>query len=74
MFHSDNYISFLRDIRPDNISNYGNAMHAFNVGEDCPVFDGLYEFCKISSGGSLGSFFVETNVDIKCVFSSGIKA
>jgi histone deacetylase 1/2 len=54
MFHSDNYISFLRDIRPDNISNYGNAMHSFNVGEDCPVFDGLYEFCKISSGGSLG--------------------
>ncbi|KAI6182789.1 hypothetical protein M3Y97_00418900 [Aphelenchoides bicaudatus] len=55
MFHSDNYISFLRDIRPDNISNYGNAMHAFNVGEDCPVFDGLYEFCKISSGGSLAA-------------------
>ena len=31
-----------------------------NVGEDCPVFDGLYEFCTISSGGSIGklsSFF-----------------
>jgi histone deacetylase 1/2 len=30
-------------------------MHDFNVGEDCPVFDGLYEFCKISSGGSLAA-------------------
>jgi len=25
-----------------------------NVGEDCPVFDGLYEFCQISAGGSIG--------------------
>ena len=25
----------------------------FNVGEDCPVFDGLYEFCQLSTGGSV---------------------
>lgn len=25
-----------------------------NVGEDCPVFDGLYQFCQISAGGSIG--------------------
>lgn len=25
-----------------------------NVGEDCPVFDGLFEFCQISAGGSVG--------------------
>lgn len=25
-----------------------------NVGEDCPVFDGMYEFCQLSAGGSLG--------------------
>ena len=25
-----------------------------NVGEDCPVFDGLYEFCQLSCGGSIG--------------------
>uniref|UniRef100_T1J0A1 Histone deacetylase n=1 Tax=Strigamia maritima TaxID=126957 RepID=T1J0A1_STRMM len=24
-----------------------------NVGEDCPVFDGLYEFCQLSTGGSV---------------------
>ncbi|KAF1572161.1 UNVERIFIED_CONTAM: Histone deacetylase 1, partial [Eudyptes robustus] len=54
-FHSDDYINFLKDIRPDNISNFGNAMQNFNVGEDCPVFDGLYEFCCISSGGSLAA-------------------
>merc|ERR1712045_901666 len=26
-----------------------------NVGEDCPVFDGLYEFCQLSCGGSVAS-------------------
>lgn len=25
-----------------------------NVGEDCPVFDGLFEFCQLSTGGSIG--------------------
>jgi histone deacetylase 3 len=26
----------------------------FNVGDDCPVFDGMYDFCKLYTGGSLG--------------------
>jgi histone deacetylase 1/2 len=25
-----------------------------NVGDDCPVFDGLFDFCAISAGGSMG--------------------
>ncbi|XP_035249824.1 histone deacetylase 1-like isoform X2 [Anguilla anguilla] len=28
-------------------------MQRFNVGEDCPVFDGLFEFCQLSTGGSV---------------------
>lgn len=28
-----------------------------NVGDDCPVFDGLFEFCSISAGGSMGTLF-----------------
>jgi histone deacetylase 1/2 len=27
---------------------------AVNVGDDCPVFDGLFEYCSISAGGSMG--------------------
>jgi hypothetical protein len=27
-----------------------------NVGEDCPVFDGMYEFCQLSTGGSVGKY------------------
>ncbi|KAJ1164181.1 hypothetical protein NDU88_004626 [Pleurodeles waltl] len=40
-YHSDGYIKFLRSIRPDNMSQYSKQMRRFNVGEDCPVFDGL---------------------------------
>ena len=34
---------------------YNKQMQRFNVGEDCPVFDGLYEFCQLSAGGSVAS-------------------
>ena len=27
-----------------------------NVGEDCPVFDGLFDFCQIYTSGSVGTF------------------
>uniref|UniRef100_A0A1I8HLF6 Histone deacetylase n=1 Tax=Macrostomum lignano TaxID=282301 RepID=A0A1I8HLF6_9PLAT len=52
-FHSDDYIKFLRSIRPDNMHEFNKQMQRFNVGEDCPVFDGLYEFCQLSTGGSI---------------------
>ncbi|XP_024233621.1 histone deacetylase 2 isoform X2 [Oncorhynchus tshawytscha] len=51
-YHSDDYIQFLQSIRPDNMSEYSKQMQRFNVGEDCPVFDGLFEFCQLSTGGS----------------------
>lgn len=52
-FHSDEYVSFLRDVSPDATDATQPDMTRFNVGEDCPVFDGLYEFCQLSAGGSL---------------------
>ena len=47
-FHSDDYIKFLRSIRPDNMTEYSKLLQRFNVGEDCPVFDGeLFDFVLI---------------------------
>jgi len=34
--------------------NETHLCFAVNVGEDCPVFDGLFEFCQLSSSGSMG--------------------
>jgi histone deacetylase 1/2 len=54
-FHSDDYVDFLSTITPDNMLSYVNQLQMFNVGEDCPVFDGMYEYCRISAGGSIGN-------------------
>ncbi|CAI4230897.1 unnamed protein product [Auanema sp. JU1783] len=54
-YHSDEYMLFLKNIRPDNINDYAKEMQRFNVGEDCPVFDGVFEFCQLSCGGSLAA-------------------
>uniref|UniRef100_A0A8C5K240 Histone deacetylase 1 n=1 Tax=Jaculus jaculus TaxID=51337 RepID=A0A8C5K240_JACJA len=54
-YHSDDYIKFLHSIRPDNTSEYSRQIQRFSVGEDCPVFDGLFEFCQLSTGGSVAS-------------------
>ena len=52
-FHTDEYIKFLQNIRPDNMSQHSKPMQRFNVGEDCPVFDGMFEFFQLSTGGSI---------------------
>ena len=53
-FHSDDYVNFLKSITPDNMSEYSRQLQRFNVGEDCPVFDGLFEFCRLYTSGSIG--------------------
>mmetsp|Transcript_29480 Transcript_29480/g.43077 ORF Transcript_29480/g.43077 Transcript_29480/m.43077 type:complete len:174 (+) Transcript_29480:50-571(+) len=53
-FHSDDYINFLKVITPDNMQDYVRQLQRFNVGEDCPVFDGLFEFCQLYTSGSIG--------------------
>ena len=53
-FHSDEYIDFLRRVSPENMGEFQKYQHKFNVGEDCPVFDGIFEYCALSAGGSLG--------------------
>lgn len=52
-FHTDDYIDFLQKVTPDNMDSYMREQGKYNVGDDCPVFDGLFEFCGISAGGSM---------------------
>ncbi|CAG0914952.1 unnamed protein product [Notodromas monacha] len=52
-FHSEDYIDFLRYVSPSLQGlNYKQLTH-FNVGEDCPVFEGLFDFCSMYTGASL---------------------
>jgi len=53
-FHSEEYIDFLQKVTPHNVHHFSDQSLAhFNVGEDCPVFDGLYDFCSMYTGASL---------------------
>ena len=54
-FHSEEYISFLSKIAPDNWKQYAVASKRYNVGptQDCPAFEGLYEFNQLLCGGSI---------------------
>jgi histone deacetylase 1/2 len=52
-FHTDEYIEFLHKVTPDNMDGFTKEQSKYNVGDDCPVFDGLFEFCGISAGGTM---------------------
>ncbi|XP_058589542.1 histone deacetylase 3 isoform X2 [Neofelis nebulosa] len=52
-FHSEDYIDFLQRVSPTNMQGFTKSLNAFNVGDDCPVFPGLFEFCSRYTGASL---------------------
>ncbi|KAK2158305.1 hypothetical protein LSH36_173g05060 [Paralvinella palmiformis] len=73
-FHSDEYIDFLQRVTPQNIQNYTKLLSLFNVGDDCPVFDGLFDFCSMYTGASLESAVKLNNdhCDIAINWSGGL--
>ena len=52
-FHSEDYVSFLSKITPDKQHQYVAEMQRFNLGEDCPIFDHMLDFCRRYTGGSV---------------------
>ncbi|SPO22326.1 histone deacetylase [Ustilago trichophora] len=54
-FHTDEYVDFLHRVTPESVHELTNEGTRYLIGEDCPAFDGLYEFCSISAGGSIAA-------------------
>ncbi|MCQ2816974.1 MAG: histone deacetylase [archaeon] len=52
-FHSDEYINFLMSVNSENMNDMSEQLLYYSIGEDCPIFEGLGEFCTISGTGSL---------------------
>jgi len=52
-FHSEEYVEFLQRVTPQNIQGFSKSLSSYNVGDDCPVFDGLFDFCSMYTGASL---------------------
>ncbi|KAL8141985.1 hypothetical protein V2J09_015017 [Rumex salicifolius] len=64
-FHSEDYVDFLSSVSPEILASsnslsvsdhtHSRYLKRFNVGDDCPVFPGLFPFCQASAGGSIGA-------------------
>ncbi|KAH9699929.1 Histone deacetylase [Citrus sinensis] len=52
-FHSADYVEFLHRITPDTQHLFRQELTKYNLGEDCPVFENLFEFCQIYAGGTI---------------------
>eukprot|EP00466_Bigelowiella_natans_P007278 jgi/Bigna1/57963/fgenesh1_pm.42_\ len=74
MFHSDDYVHFLQSVTPDNMNDYSRELQRYNMDVDCPVFDGLYKFCQIYTGASIGGArkLMQGNADICINWSGGL--
>jgi histone deacetylase 1/2 len=53
-FHVDDYVSFLRNVTPDNQQKYKEQLQLYNIDDDCPIFDNLWEYNQIYTGASIG--------------------
>jgi histone deacetylase 1/2 len=73
-FHSDDYIDFLRCVDRSNAENRQREVYKYNVVEDCPVFEGLYDYCRSTAGASLqgAAHINEGECDIAINWSGGL--
>lgn len=56
------------------IPGYSKDLLHYNVGDDCPVFEGLFDFCSMYTGASLeGAMKLNNNAcDIAINWSGGL--
>ncbi|KAK9815875.1 hypothetical protein WJX72_011119 [[Myrmecia] bisecta] len=52
-FHSEDYIDFLTRATPDNQDDFKDQLTQYNMFDDCPVFEGLFDFCRLYAGASI---------------------
>ncbi|EPQ52568.1 histone deacetylase [Gloeophyllum trabeum ATCC 11539] len=55
-FHTDEYVNFLQRVTPETAEDLTYKYTRFlSADGDNPAFEGLFEFCSISAGGSLAA-------------------
>ncbi|KAI9784215.1 MAG: histone deacetylase [Peltula sp. TS41687] len=50
-FHRADYLDFLERVQPDTSNKV--EFPQYNIGDDCPIFDGLYDYCALYAGASV---------------------
>ncbi|KAJ7087666.1 hypothetical protein B0H15DRAFT_842800 [Mycena belliarum] len=56
-FHTDEYIHFLSRVTPETAEEltHGGLLFLIGLLPDNPAFEGVFEFCSISAGGSIAA-------------------
>ena len=71
-FHSDEYVDFLKNVTPENSKFLTKQLMYFNINEDCPIFENIYDFCKVYTTGSiLGAHLINKNISNIAINWSG---
>ncbi|KAL1991516.1 hypothetical protein VTN49DRAFT_4824 [Thermomyces lanuginosus] len=54
-FHKEDYLEFLRQVIPADMeaAEQSERIAGYNIGDDCPIFDGLYNYCSLYAGGTV---------------------
>ncbi|KAF3934238.1 hypothetical protein ABW20_dc0110098 [Dactylellina cionopaga] len=74
-FHSTDYLDFLKRVTPHNTEGIaGDIITKYNIGDDCPIFDGLFDFASIYTGASLDGArkLINGQSDIAINWSGGL--
>ncbi|CAA86662.1 Putative histone deacetylase 2 [Caenorhabditis elegans] len=54
VFHTEDYVNFLQTVTPKlGLTMPDDVLRQFNIGEDCPIFAGLWDYCTLYAGGSV---------------------
>lgn len=71
-FHTKEYIEFLERAKPETVSE--QEVEHFNVIEDSPIFDGVFQFCQIYAGASLhgAQKLIQDDYDIAINWAGGL--
>ena len=71
-FHTEEYINFLERVKPETVTE--QEVEHFNVIEDSPIFDGVFQFCQIYAGASLhgAQKLIQDDYDIAINWAGGL--
>ena len=74
-FHSEEYINFLSKVTPNNINKMPRGtFEKFNIGDDCPIFQNIFDYCSLYAGASLDATrkLINGQSDIAINWSGGL--
>lgn len=81
-FHKPDYVEFLSIATPKNIfelypelaQSTGYSSSVYGVGDDCPIFDGLFDFSAMYTGSSIDAArkLVNNQSDVAINWSGGL--